>query len=92
MPLNLTKLNLVKDLNYISQKSTEFKLKHEIPEHLFIFKLEMHLVIIYMFIVSSLLVSCIVIFRIKSKIIKMYKPEVADNQSSSKQEYNPLRL
>jgi hypothetical protein len=89
IPQKLSHAKNIKDLNSLAQKATVIsKLEHISSEPLFIYRIEVHITLIYVTIIMFLLVVSVLAIKFRHKIIKMYSPEVADNQSNISQE-NP---
>jgi len=83
LPKNLTNVKLFNDLNFLVHEAGESSvLEHKPVETLFIFKIEFHIAIIYIFIICTVLSTVVLVIRFRTKIIKMYSPEGANNSSS----------
>jgi len=89
LPKNLKNVKLFNDLNFLVHEAGKSSvLEHKPVETLFKFKLEFHIAIIFIFIICTVLSTVVLVIKFRTKIIKMYSPEVADN-SSSEDQVNP---
>jgi len=86
LPQNLANVKIIKDFNSLAHRAIESnELKPKPTEPLFIFKMEFHITILYIYITFSILFISAVALRFKNKIIKMYNPEIADNLTKNDQ-------
>uniref|UniRef100_A0A2S2PUH4 Envelope fusion protein n=1 Tax=Schizaphis graminum TaxID=13262 RepID=A0A2S2PUH4_SCHGA len=87
IPQNLSNVKIFKDFNFLAHKAIESsKLEHRTIEPLFIFKVEFHITILYLSLTISILIVCAIVIRCRDKIVKMYSPEIADNDSNKDQD------
>jgi len=86
LPKNLTNVKLFNDLNFLVHEAGESSvLEHKPVEKLFIFQIEFHIAIIYIYIIFTVLSTDILVIKFRTKFIKMYSAEVADNNSNEDQ-------
>jgi len=87
LPQNLSNVKIFKNLNSLAHRALELsKLESKSIEPLFIFKMEFHITMLYISLTFSILVISALAIRLKSRVIKMYSPEVADNSSNNDQD------
>lgn len=78
-PQNLTNIDVIKDLNYLAQKSMNIKdLIHRPSEFLIFLKAEFHVVILYHIVMIVIFINVYVIFKYKNELVRMYSPEIPE--------------
>jgi len=87
LPQNLTNVKILKDLNFLARKAEESRVFEHKPMETWvcIFRIEFHIAIMYIFIISVALSIGTVVIKFRNRVIKMYKPEIGNGISINDQ-------
>lgn len=89
LPQNFSNVKSIKDfLDLINKAVNINELQHKSTETCFTCKIELNLITLYVMISIVIVTMCIIVLKIKGKNIKMYEPELAENQSTVHEETN----
>ena len=81
VPQNLSNVKLVKDLIRFSQNLQDLEnLKKNPTEPPFIKALDIHIILIYLFMTFCIMLSIFVLYKIKKKNVKLYEPDLPETE------------